>query len=168
VCPACPPTTGMTYLPASVGSPTTLATKVEARKQSKVVTPNNLWRDIIALIEYPIEANACGRLPLGVEDSLLLQYLGKDGDSGVDRVGNDQDESLRTSLSDRFGQSGTDSSVDLKSVELVISTTRLLILYFIDLRSDKHKEFGKLWMISQSILLPSFILNLRKGHHGCY
>jgi hypothetical protein len=30
-------------LEASVGSPTTLATKVEARKQSKVVTPKSLW-----------------------------------------------------------------------------------------------------------------------------
>ena len=33
-------------------------------------------------------------IPLGVEDTLLLEDLGEDGDGRVDRVGDDTDESL--------------------------------------------------------------------------
>jgi len=51
--------------------------------------------------------------PLGIKYPLLLQNLCKHRNSGIDRVGNDQDESFGTSVGDGFGESGTDTSVDL-------------------------------------------------------
>lgn len=50
---------------------------------------------------------------LGVEDALLLEYFGKDGDGRVDGVRDDQDERLGGGLRDGLGESGADTSVDL-------------------------------------------------------
>lgn len=50
---------------------------------------------------------------LGVKDTGLLQCLGKDWDGGVDRVGDDEDESLGAGVGDSLGKGRTDTSVNL-------------------------------------------------------
>lgn len=44
---------------------------------------------------------------------MLLEHFGEDWDSGVDRVGDNEDECFRSSLSDPGGEVADDSSVDL-------------------------------------------------------
>jgi len=51
-----------------------------------------------------------------VEDSLALQNLGRDGDSRVDGVGNDQDEGLGGDLSSDLDQALDDAGVDVEQV----------------------------------------------------
>ena len=55
-------------------------------------------------------------LLLGVKDTGLLEDLGKDGDGGVDGVGDDQDEGLGASLGDGLSKSSADTSVDVLAI----------------------------------------------------
>ena len=52
-------------------------------------------------------------VPLGVEDTKLLEDLGDDGDSGVDRVGDDEDEGVGGGLGNAGSKIPDDSGVDL-------------------------------------------------------
>lgn len=49
--------------------------------------------------------------PLGVKDTVLLQDLGEDGDSGVDWVGDDEDHGGGSVLSGGLGQVSDDGGV---------------------------------------------------------
>ena len=60
---------------------------------------------------------------LGVEDTLGLEDLGRDGDSRVDGVRDDEDESLGGNLGSDFDQALDDSSVDIE--EIVTGHARL-------------------------------------------
>jgi hypothetical protein len=53
---------------------------------------------------------------LGVEDTLGLQDLCRDGHGGVDRVGNDEDEGLRGDLSGDLNETLDDASIDVEEV----------------------------------------------------
>ena len=57
-----------------------------------------------------------GNSPLRVISALLLEDLGKDGDSRVDGVGNDEDESLRCVLGDRLGDALANLGVDVEEI----------------------------------------------------
>ena len=52
--------------------------------------------------------------PLGIVYTGLLEGFGEDGDSRVDRIGNDEDERLGASLCDRLSEGRADTSVDLQ------------------------------------------------------
>ena len=54
-------------------------------------------------------------MPLGIENTVLLENLGNNGHSRVDRVRDNKDESLRSSRCDASCQVTDDASVDLVS-----------------------------------------------------
>lgn len=60
---------------------------------------------------------------LWVEDASIFEDLGGNGDSGVDRVGDDENECLRGVLCDAFDKTLYDASVDLE--EVIASHSRL-------------------------------------------
>lgn len=53
---------------------------------------------------------------LRVVGASSLEHLGKDGDSRVDGVGDDEDKGLRAVLSDALGEITADAGVDLEEV----------------------------------------------------
>ena len=63
-------------------------------------------------------------IPLWIEDTVLLQDLGNNWNSRVDRVRNHKNESLRARFGDPGGKITDDASVDLKSkrVSVLVST----------------------------------------------
>ena len=114
VTPLWPPTTGTTTEGALPRSPRISATKVEARTTSNVVTPNSLaWRRGVNFCPYA-QKQGFG-IPLGIENTVLLENLGNNGHSRVDRVGNDKNESFRSSRCDASCQVTDDARVDLSS-----------------------------------------------------
>lgn len=56
-------------------------------------------------------------LPLGVENTLLLEDFGDDRDGGVDWVGDDENERLGGGRGDACGQVSDDACVDLQRVK---------------------------------------------------
>jgi hypothetical protein len=60
---------------------------------------------------------------LGVEDVLGLENLGRDGDCGVDGVGDDEDEGLGSDLGGDLDEALDNASIDVE--EIVASHTRL-------------------------------------------
>ena len=55
-------------------------------------------------------------LPLGVEDSVLLEYFGDDRDGGVDGVGDDEDVGLGGDTGDGSGKVADDRRVGVEEV----------------------------------------------------
>lgn len=64
-----------------------------------------------------------GSSPLGIIDIVLLEHFRDNRDSGVDRVGDDQDESLGSILGDTNSKIADDTSVDLE--QIITGHTRL-------------------------------------------
>lgn len=89
--PLCPPTTGTTTSLASERSPRISDTNVDARTTSSVVTPKILCLKIKNATKSP---NPIILAPLGIIRAVFLEHLGNDGDSRVDRIGNDKDKGL--------------------------------------------------------------------------
>lgn len=54
--------------------------------------------------------------PLGIKDALLFKNLGDNGDSRVDRVGNDQNVGLGSVLGHTLDQIADNASIDLEEV----------------------------------------------------
>jgi hypothetical protein len=120
----------------------------------------------------PLESSSLNS-PLRVKDSLALQNLGKDGDGRVDRVGDDQDEGLGTSLSDGFGKSSTDSGVDLRACDLRYKRCVEAVILLLEdgthvLQSERRGESDRVryTLFSQRRLSSNIARNLRKGHLG--
>lgn len=65
-------------------------------------------------------------LPLGVVDTSLLQGLSEDGDGRVNRVGDDEDEGLGTSVGNSLSEGGTDTSVDFLKCQFQVRWIRML------------------------------------------
>lgn len=110
VTPEWPPTTGTTTSGDLERSPIASATKVDARTTSNVVTPNSLSK---------ISADLPGtgaRLPLGVENSSLLEDLSNNGDGRIDRIRNNENKCFGSCRRNTNGQIMDDTSIDLLTV----------------------------------------------------
>ena len=107
--PLWPPTTGMLMEGARERSPRTSATNVRARTTSRVVTPKILARR--RLEKRTTYFN--GHLLLGVKNTVLLEDRDDDGDSRVDRVGDDEDGGVGRGSRDACREIAHDAGVDL-------------------------------------------------------
>ena len=63
-------------------------------------------------------------LPLGVENTVLLEHLDDDGDGRVHGVGDDKDKRVRASLRNTGRQIADNACVDLHSVSKCSYTAR--------------------------------------------
>jgi hypothetical protein len=91
-------------------SPRVSATKVDARTTSNVVTPKILQSTHVEM--YMGEVRVCK--PFRVENAILLENFHYDGNSRVDRVGDDQYKRVWCCLSNSSREVTDNSGIDLE------------------------------------------------------